>query len=127
MSPDTGSLTLVVALVWFIVYWILGGVFFAIVVASRFINLRKARFSCLFSVASGVLAYAAAATAMLLAQPPMRVCSQAAQGGSEAFFGLLRCAPKAFFASGLLWFVVLVFIGAVAVLLSRSEKRPTPH
>ena len=127
MSPDSGSLTLLVALVWFIVYWIFGGVFFAIVVASRFINLRKARFSCLFSIASGVLAYAAATTTLLTAQLPMRACAKVTKEGTDAFLGLLKCAPKAFFASGFLWFAVLVLIGAVAVLLSRAEKRPASH
>jgi len=122
MIFEFSSLTVTIAIFWFIIYWILGGVFFAIVVASRFIRLRKARFSCLFSIASATLAYGAASTTTVLSESSVAVCVN--KDGSDGFLSLLRCAPNAFFGSGAIWFILLVVIGTVAVLLSRAEKYP---
>lgn len=125
MMIDPNFITFKLAALWFVLYWILGGVFFAIVVASRFIHLRKARFSCLFSVASAGLAYGAALTTLVLAEPHMQICRPAREA-PQALLSLLRCAPNAVFVSGFLWFVLLVLVGLVAVLFSRATKRHPP-
>jgi len=122
MNPDPQTLTTFLALAWFIIYWILGGVFFAVVAASRFIRLRKARFSCLFTIASAGLAYGAATTGMFLARPMLRACGAPKDEVGAATLRLFQCAPSAILTSGLFWFVLLVLVGSVAILLSRVEK-----
>lgn len=124
MKTDPQSLLMFLAVAWFIIYWIMGGVFFAIVVASRFIRLKKARFSCLFTLASAGLAYGAATTGLLLAQSRIRSCGRPTDQVGEAILSLFHCAPNAILSTGLLWFILLVLVGSVAILISRAEKKP---
>lgn len=50
-------LILVVGFICFLIYWIFGGIFFACLALLRLRRLRKARFSCLFSLSSFVIAF----------------------------------------------------------------------
>lgn len=121
MPPISFSWSL--ALLWFAVYWILGGVFFSLIAATRLLHLNKARFSCLFTFGSVVAAYAASAGALILAHPGRSVECTAAIVSKERGLGtLLTCNAPAVFASGGMCFALLVMGGLIAMLFSRIEK-----
>jgi len=115
---------------WFVVYWILGGVFFAIVSATRFMNTRKALFSCLFTVGSVAAAYGASVVGLLLARPHGARCPESLitpgigqLGKSAVFQDVLFCDFNTLLVSGGLFFVLLLTVGMVALLVSRVEKQ----
>ena len=109
---------------WFIVYWILGGVFFAIVSATRFMNTRKALFSCLFTAGSVAAAYGASVTGLILAGMDRSArCPVPVVGSSKTFLGVLTCNYSAILVSGGLFFAILLTGGMVALLVSRVEKQ----
>ncbi len=113
MPPDHQAVTWMLFSLWFLVYWILGGVFFAVLSATRFMNPHKAMFSCLFTFGSIVAAYGATITGLSLAG---KDCSYQSLGE------VLSCNYIAIFSTGGLFLVVLLTLGMVALLVSRVEK-----
>lgn len=109
---------------WFVTYWILGGVFFAIVSATRFMNTRKALFSCLFTLGSIAAAYGAAFTGLVLAGLNRAARCPAPRKEVWAAFGdLLSCNLSAILVAGGLFFAILLTGGMVALLVARTEKK----
>lgn len=110
---------------WFVIFWILGGVFFAIVSATRFVHLRKARFSCLFTVASIAASYGAALGGRLLARPIHNSpeCSRFVAEKAHNLGEVLTCNYEAVFLAGGLCFALLLMGGLIAMLVSRVEKK----
>jgi hypothetical protein len=109
---------------WFIIYWILGGVFFALVAATRFMHTRKAMFSCLFTIGSVGAAYGASITGIILAAHDVaRRCAPSQSPSALSAFGdLITCHPGAVFVAGGMFFALLLTTGMVALLVSRVEK-----
>jgi hypothetical protein len=120
-TPQT--MTWMLFTLWFIVYWILGGVFFAIVAATRAMHMRKARFSCVFTGGSIAAAYGAAVVGVLLAANQRG--TQCAKPSAEAFRALgdiLTCNISAVLVAGGMFFALLLTAGMVAMLFSRVDK-----
>lgn len=110
-------------LLWFIVYWILGGVFFSIIAATQLMHLKKTQFSCLFTIGSAVAAYAASAGALVLAHPGRgEECTAVIVAKEHGIGTLLTCNYPAVFASGGMCFALLIMGGLIAMLFSRVEK-----
>lgn len=129
MSDGFRSVLWVLCGGWFIIYWILGGVVFALVAAARSTHMRKAQFSCLFTLGSAAAAYGAAAIGLLLLRPRGPRCPEEflLQKGFMAAerIGLqdvLFCDAKAIMIAGGLCFALLLAVGVVALLVSSIEK-----
>ena len=130
MLLDPSSVTWMLFTFWFVVYWILGGVVFAIIAATRFIHTRKAVFSCVFTGGSVFAAYGAAVLGLMLARPNGARCSapMATDGAFHdvATVGLqevLVCDAQSIMMAGGLFFAMLLALGMVALLVARVEKR----
>jgi hypothetical protein len=130
MPFDPSAVTWMLFTFWFVVYWVFGGVFFAIIAATRFIHTRKAVFSCLFTGGSIVAAYGAAVIGLLLARPNGLRCPEhvVAQGmfrnvATVRLQDVLLCDARSIMISGILFFALLLTIGMVALLVSRVEKQ----
>ena len=115
---------------WFVAYWVFGGVFFAIVAATRFIHTRKAVFSCLFTGGSVIAAYGAAVLGLMLVRPRGLRCPEGlvAQGmfrdpAMVRLQDVLLCDAKSLMIAGGLFFALLLTVGMVALLVSRVEKQ----
>lgn len=108
---------------WFILFWLVGGVFFAIVALLRIIKLRKTRFSCLFTLACGGAAYGAAWSGLTLGEGSIAECLQ----NSDSFFDQLAavygCGVLEISFSALLWFVGLIIAGFLLLLISRGANK----
>ncbi len=123
MRADLQTITWMLFLAWFIIYWVLGGVFFALIAATRFMNLSKARFSCLFTLGSLAAAYGASTIGMMLAG--MNRVARCPKANPEAFHALgelVVCNYSAIFVAGSMFFALLCIGGMVALLFSRVEK-----
>lgn len=111
------------AFAWFIIFWVLGGAMFAVVALTRFLKIKKAMFSCLFTFASVVAAYGAAATGLLMGETKILVCLD----GVDNFFGavqaIFRCGAREIVLSGGAWFALLVLLSILLMLFSQREGK----
>lgn len=96
------------AVIWFFLYWIIGGVFFACVALLRLIRLRKARFSCLFSLTAAICASAAAWGSTTWIEKA---------AGNCLIFPIDQAALTVLFTCGGIQLVVSVFAGFVLLIV----------
>ena len=130
MLFDPSPVTWMLFTFWFVVYWILGGVVFAIIASTRFIHTRKAVFSCVFTGGSVLAAYGAAVLGLLLARPdgarcPARVTADGVfyDVATVRLQDVLMCDAQSIMMAGGLFFALLLALGMVALLVARVEKR----
>ncbi len=114
---------------WFIIYWILGGVVFALVAAARSTHMRKARFSCLFTLGSAAAAYGAAVVGLLLLRPRGPRCPEEflppkafMVAKDVGLYDALLCDTRAIMTAGALFFMLLLALGVMAMLVSGIER-----
>ncbi len=124
MDFEPNSLTTFLAIVWFIVYWVLGGVFFAVLAILKLGRLKKVRFSCLFTVLAAFCGYVAAFWGTLYGDQAIRVCLQQAQTKAEVITSLFGCGFSAVFGAFLAGAAVLTFGGLVIMSMSKSKSKP---
>lgn len=117
---ETGYLVLL-AVLWFLFYWIFGGAFFAFISVFRLGRLRKARFSCLFTFVAGASAVVAAWSGARWAQSSAQVCLQESLSNLEGFVGFFSCSIIALTLSFLGGAVVVIVLGAIVLRLSSTH------
>lgn len=122
METDLGSLLISLTILWFLVYWIFGGVVFSIISLVRPGKMKRVRFSCLYTIFSGFVAYGAAKLGILWAEeatgglPPVDSAAEAiVVMGGMGFVGILL---------GLMAGLVALFLGGwIIMIISRSRER----
>ncbi|HBU27611.1 TPA: hypothetical protein DEB00_00660 [Candidatus Uhrbacteria bacterium] len=122
MTVELGTLLVSLTVLWFLVYWIFGGVVFAIISLVRPGKMKRVRFSCLYTVFSALIAYQAAKLGILWASEATGSIPQASSlseaivvMGGLGFVGILL---------GLIAGFVVLFIGGwVIMLFSRSKEK----
>jgi hypothetical protein len=113
----------IIALFWFILFWIFGGVFFAAVGIMRVIKLRKARFSCLFTILSAVCAYAAAHTGVWWARKEIKECIAQTHDVFGKMASVVACGIFEEALAAVIWFTVLILGGFILLYLTRAENQ----
>ena len=118
---------LVLVLLLFVVFWIVGGVIFAVIGLVRFLRLNKNRFSCLFTFLSAGTALGAAWMGLRAAQTdaPRACLKQAKTSGIAEFIpSLFTCASEEVLSAATLWFLFLLGAGILLLFISRAPERP---
>lgn len=123
---EIGQLSWLLALAWFIVYWVIGGAMFAVVALTRFLKIKKAQFSCLFSLASAAAAYGAATTGLMMGEPKVIRCLGGVDRPLEIVKAVFGCGAKEVFLAGGAWFALLILLNILLMLLSQREGKPVP-
>ncbi len=121
-GSDVGTFLITLTILWFLVYWIFGGVVFSIISLLRPGKMKRVRFSCLYTILSLAVAYGAARVGIYWASratgrvPEASSVSEAiAVLGGLGFVGVLL---------GLIAGLIVLFIGGwVVMLISRSRDR----
>lgn len=124
MNPDLGLFAWLIALIWFLVYWILGGVFFSVMALLRLGAVRKVRFSCLFTILALGCAAGAAWGGIRLADDAVSQCLISSESKAEAITAILGCGFVGIFSAFLLGLIVLVAVGSVFLKISIAESKP---
>lgn len=110
-------------LIWFPIYWIVGGVFFAVYSLTHASKIRKARFSCLFTLACLIVAYGAAQTGLRHGHAAIDECLVKAQDHFEALAAVFACGAISIFAAAGGGLVVLLAIGFILHYISRAKNQ----
>lgn len=124
MDAQLTSFMIVLAIVWFLAYWILGGVFFAIVALTRLGRLRKVRFSCLFSLLALALGIGTAYVGMRGSQEAVDGCLASAATSAEKVTAVFGCGAASIFGTFLLGALVLTVGGFFIMYVSKSKSPP---
>lgn len=114
---------IVISFIWFIIYWMAGGVLFATIALINVIKLRRARFSCLFTLASYLSALGAAYMGTYVAKEQIYACVAEAEDVFGALASVIACGIFEHVGAGALWFIVLVVIGVLLLILSRATNQ----
>jgi len=122
MNTEIATLTVILTILWFIVYWIFGGVLFSLISFLKPGKLKRARFSCLYTLVSAVSGYLAASIGINLAQKATGEVPQATSFaeaimvvGGLGFVGILL---------GLIAGFMITFTGGyIAMAISRSKEK----
>ena len=121
MLAHLGTLTVILSALWFLVYWIFGGVVFMIISLVRPGKMKRVRFSCLYTIISALTGYGAAKLGIFWATqatgtiPEAQTVTEAVLvvGGLE-FVGILLGLVSGF--------LVTFIAGWVIMLISRSHE-----
>lgn len=117
------STVIVLTIFWFIIFWLIGGVIFAIIALMRTSKLRKARFSCLFTLACAGAAYGAAWSGLTLGEGAIAECLQKNDSFFEELAAVYGCGVLEISFSALLWFVGLFLVGFLLLLVSHTANQ----
>jgi hypothetical protein len=124
MEFSTQSFVVFLSILWFIVYWILGGVFFAALTILRLGRVRKVRFSCLFTILAAICGLSASHYGMKLGEGAIVECTKNASGYAETISAIFGCGFSAVFGAFLIGAAVLTFGGLFIMSLSKSKSKP---
>jgi hypothetical protein len=124
MNADLGTLTGLLAAFWFLLYWILGGVFFGLVALWRLGRVRKVRFSCLFSLWALACAVGAAWQGIRFSEKAVTDCLVLAQNKAEIITSIFGCGFVGIFGGFALGLAALVLGGLFVMAISTSHNPP---
>ncbi len=111
------------SIILFLVYWLVGGVFFAIIALFRASKIRKAQFSCLFTLTSLACAVAASIAGTQLGGRAIHQCLRQADGYFSSLAAVISCGVLPLTFSALIGMLVLIIAGLFFLLISRSRNQ----
>ncbi len=124
MDFEPNSLTTFLFIFWFIVYWVLGGVFFAVLTILKLGRIKKVRFSCLFTILAGFCGYGAAYYGTRFGNEAIKVCLLEATNKAEVVMSLFGCGFSSVFGAFLVGAGILTLGGMVFMAISKSKSKP---
>ncbi|MBI5793560.1 hypothetical protein HZA87_00520 [Candidatus Uhrbacteria bacterium] len=124
MDPQLTSLVILLTIFWFLVYWVLGGVFFAVVAILRLGRIRMVRFSCLFTLLALVLGASAAYFGVARSQTDVLSCLSDAQTKAETVMAVFGCGFASIFGVFLVGAAILTLGGFLIMAISKSKTKP---
>ncbi len=124
MDPQLTSLIILLAIFWFLVYWVLGGVFFAAIALLRLGRIRMVRFSCLFTLLALFLGAGAAYGGVARSQTDVLSCLEEAQSKAETVMAVFGCGFASIFGVFLVGAALLTLGGFLIMSISKSKTKP---
>jgi len=124
MDVGLQSFVIFLSILWFFVYWILGGVFFAVMAILRLGRVRKVRFSCLFTFLALACAIGAAYFGVSSAQAALRTCVVSGTSAVQTKVAFIGCGFNGIMGAFFIGVLVLVMIGFFIMAISKSKAKP---
>lgn len=124
MDPQLTSLVILLSIFWFLVYWVLGGVFFALIAIMRLGRIRMVRFSCLFTLLALLMGASASYVGVERSQTDVLSCLLNAQTKAETVMAVFGCGFASIFGIFLVGAAVLTLGGFLIMAISKSKTKP---
>jgi hypothetical protein len=124
MDVGLQSFIIFLSILWFFVYWILGGVFFAVMAILRLGRVRKVRFSCLFTILALACAIGAAYFGVKTAEPALRTCVASTTSAIQTKVAFIGCGFNGIMGAFLFGTLILTFVGFLIMAISKSKAKP---
>ncbi|EKD33138.1 MAG: hypothetical protein ACD_76C00085G0001 [uncultured bacterium] len=109
------------AILWFVLYWIFGGVLFSLIAFFQMKRIRKVRFSCLFTFWSVASALAGAYAGIWLSQDAISECGEIIAQPLRAAITEFACGFAGIMIGMSGGAAVLLIGGFLLLILSRSK------
>ncbi len=119
---DLDVFTWFLAVLWFIFYWVFGGVFFTVIAVIRLGRIKKVRFSCLYTILAALAGYGAARLGVYWSGDAIDRCLAEANGMSEQFAAVFACGIVGIFTAMLVVAAVLIVAGFILMGISKSKE-----
>jgi hypothetical protein len=123
MDTDLTALVILLALIFSLVYWIAGGVFFALMALLRLGRVRKVRFSCLFSLLAFACGIGAAVEGVKYSRTSLDACLVSATTKAQTLVALFGCGLAGILGTFLLGAGVLVLGGFLIMAVSKTSTK----
>ncbi len=124
MDFSFSSFATYLSILWFLVYWILGGVFFAVIAILRLGRVRKARFSCLFSLWALLIGVGTAFKGLEYSDHAIRLCLNGVTTRAQVVSAIFGCGFAGVFGAFLLGALAMTIGGFLIFGISRSKSKP---
>ena len=124
MISDLDLFTAVLGFLWFLIYWILGGVLFSLVALLRLGRVRKVRFSCIFTILAFLTGVTTAFLGVRYGNDSINTCLIQSGNQAEAITAIFGCGFVGIFGAFLLGAAVIVTGGFVIMEISKSKNKP---
>lgn len=124
MDFSFNSFATFLTILWFLVYWILGGVFFAVVALLRLGRVRKVRFSCLFTLWVLAVAIGVAFKGIEYSEDAISKCIADASSRTEIIAAVFGCGFSGVLGAFLIGAFAVTAGGFLIFAISRTKSRP---
>jgi hypothetical protein len=124
MDVGLQSFVTFLSILWFFIYWVLGGVFFAVMAILRLGRVRKVRFSCLFTILAGASAIGAAYFGVRSAESAIKTCVVEAASKLQTKVAIIGCGFSGIMGVFLIGALVLTVGGFLIMMISKSKAKP---
>jgi hypothetical protein len=124
MDSELTSLVILLSIFWFLIYWVLGGVFFAVIAVLRLGRIRMVRFSCLFTLLALLLGVGAAYGGIRQSREAVLVCLKDATTNAETVMAVFGCGFASIFGVFLMGAALLTIGGFLIMAISKSKTKP---
>ena len=112
---------LVLFLFWFFTFWILGGVLFSVFAFRRLLRVRKARFSCAFTLLSGIAAGGVAWMNVGLLEKASWACLKM-DTGLATVQRYVSCFTPDVLRVALIGFIALAVLGFILIVSLKRDR-----
>ncbi len=124
MDFALNSFATFLTILWFFVYWILGGVFFAAVALLRLGRVRKVRFSCLFTLWVFAVAMGAAFKGLEYSRDAIGECIAKVATRAEMVTAIFGCGFTGVLGAFLIGALAVTVGGFLIFAISRTRSKP---
>lgn len=121
---DISSLKVILSIAWFLVYWIFGGVFFALLTIMRLGNVRKLRFSCIFSLLAAIVGAASAWYGIRYSEQAIAGCLSLAENRAEVITAVFGCGFVGVVGAFAVGILAIVLGGFIIMSISKTNSKP---
>ena len=121
---DISYLVGILSVVWFLVYWIFGGVLFALLAILRLGNIRKVRFSCLFSLLAAGGGTASAWYGIRYSEQSIAECLASAENRAQVITSIFGCGFIGVVGAFGIGILAIILGGFVIMSISKANSKP---
>lgn len=124
MDAGLQSFITFLTILWFFVYWILGGVFFAVMALLRLGRVRKVRFSCLFTFLAAGCAFGSSYFGVHYAKTAIQSCLVDSVSKAQTKIAIIGCGFGGIMGAFLIGTIILTLGGFLIMSISKSKAKP---
>ncbi|MBI5370000.1 hypothetical protein HZA85_02335 [Candidatus Uhrbacteria bacterium] len=121
---DFSSFGSFLSVIWFFIYWILGGVFFAVIALLRLGRVRKVRFSCLFTIWVGVISVLVSSKGLAWSHEAITRCVEGATSRVQIIVAVFTCGFSGVLGAFLIGAFAVTAGGFLIFAISRTKMKP---
>ena len=119
--PEISSFAIILFILWSLLYWLFGGIFFSIIAAFNIRRIHKVQFTCLFSISSIIAGAFAGWAGLQIAASDLRTCTNGYEQIHRIWIEQFACGILGIVVAGIIGFVLMMIAGYAVFKFSRNK------